>query len=138
MKTSTTKGTKKSAVKKTKKEQTNEPVLKMDLRFVDTDKDAAMVKEMAWAKMDAGRMLDVSEVMNLLNSESEEMVDFYKSITNSYRSQADKMYCKICKLEAEITWLKRPWYKKLMFWKKKPEFTCPCEGTQVCEAKHSA
>lgn len=127
MKNTTTKkpATKKVATKKVTKTQ-EPPVIKLDVTKIFTDED--MTRAIVFAKIDANRDITANEAVNVITAEADSLADFYNGILKFHFMVEDDLRCDICKLQKKVNWLNRPWYKKLMFWKKEPEFVCPCEG----------
>ena len=117
MKKTTTKKVENKSVEK--KFQVKTPTIYADIRNVNTD--AGMVYELASAKLDAGRSVDVSEVANILSKENFDYYDLYKVVIDSAEIREKELRSRVSDLTKQLEWANRPWYKKLMFWKKKPE-----------------
>ena len=115
------KGAKKGATSKTKTEAKG-PVLKMDISDMQNLTDENVKRKMIRAKIEAGRLIDPSELASVVEDVTENTSSFFKSINEG-------LFEYICELQQEINWLNRPWYKKVIFWKKKP--SCNCCETKV-------
>lgn len=116
MKKTTTSSTKakKTTAKKTASVVEFEPknaTLYLDIRNVNTDED--MVYEIASAKVCADRMLSTSEAVTFIQHELELMHKLDDILVQGLFETNNSLYNK-------LKWAKRPWYKKLMFWKKNP------------------
>lgn len=85
---------------------------------VNTDED--MVKTIAIAKFNAGYNLDVSEIAALLEDQRYNFDKTIDDVFKQYNTDLLKNRVKYLKLQNDYEWATRPWYKKLLFWKKNP------------------
>jgi hypothetical protein len=111
MKKTTTKATKKT----TKKVELPEPI-EIDITNINTfDK---MYLSFISAKLDKGFDINAEEVSTILTIFANQANSLFSKQSNTI-----SLLMMICLLVFnDINWARRPWYKKLMFWKKKPEF----------------
>lgn len=119
----TTKETLKKSTKNTKKTDTKK--IKIDATHLYTlDSVTDSIIE---AKLNAGISIDKNEVVAIV----EHLANFAASILtgiadcdckiiNDMCNELTDKTVKIADLNKQLNWANRPWYKKLMFWKKNP------------------
>lgn len=111
MKKTTTKVTKKT----TKKVELPEPI-EIDITNINTFDN--MYLSFICAKLDKGFDINAEEVSTVLT-----ILANYSNFLFKRQNDTISLLMMTCLLISnDINWARRPWYKKLMFWKKKPEF----------------
>lgn len=99
---------------KTSKAKTFEPKVATcfaDIRDVKTDIE--MICRIAAAKLCCGRNIGATEANILISTNISEYGKIVDAVIKSLRKRCADLKC-------ELEWATRPWYKKMMFWKKKP------------------
>lgn len=118
----TKKVTKKTITKDTASNKPASKEIKLDITDIFTDYD--MVYAIAFAKLDTDKDITSSEVKHLLLFENACLSEMFDATTKFHIMIEDDLRCEICRLIKKVNWLNRPWYKKLMFWKKEPACNC--------------
>ncbi len=101
---------------KTRKNKVYEPKLakcKVNITHINTDRD--IVYALAVAKLNADREINASEFNTVFYTH----VDAYSRSLDSFMNAMKNEYFRF---NCESKWANRPWYEKLLFWRKKP--TC--------------
>lgn len=104
--------------KSTKVSKLPKPTVNVDLTDVDTYDD--MIVELASAKVNAGYGVDVSEFMHIISNENKGINELLDAMLKVYTTQIEALINSNARLRNKLAWATRPWYKKLMFWKKNP------------------
>lgn len=119
----TTKETLKKSTKNTKKTDTKK--IKIDATHLYTlDSVTDSIIE---AKLNAGISIDKDEVVAIVEHLANfaaailtRIADCDCKIINDMCNELTDKTVKIADLNKQLNWANRPWYKKLMFWKKNP------------------
>ena len=109
---------KKKIILKTKQHTPLKPTIKINMNDIETYDD--LVTMFATAKINAGYDISVSEFMAVLNAECIAAEELFNCVFKVYDEELDNMNKKNNKLYKKLEWATRPWYEKLMFWKKDP------------------
>ena len=112
------KKTTKPAAKKTTKKAvvSNQPVIEIDITNTSTLDGA--VSALIAGKLNAGMDVSCFECKFVAHMFANAMTSI---LNTSYNMSNVAMEMAACLLN-ELVWNNRPWYKKLMFWKKKPAY----------------
>lgn len=108
---------KKNNIKK-KVSKLQKPTIKFDIDNIKTYDD--MIVAIASSKINAGYGIDVSEFMHIIADEDKSLDKTITVLLESFTDQIVELVKEKNELTRKLAWATRPWYKKLMFWKKNP------------------